>query len=277
MKKLKKLLLTTTLVVSALSLVACGNSNKEVADGVNEAIKVGVVGEKHEVWDFVQEKLDKDGFKIDIVTFTDYNQPNEALLSKDIDLNSFQHQIFLDNFNNEKNADLISIGDTILAPIGLYSNKIKDVSEIKENDKIAIPDDVTNGARSLKLLETAGFLKVKDVDFPTVKDIEENRLNLEIIPMDASQTARSLDDVTVSIINDGVAIDAGYIPTEDSIYLEPVDKNSKPYINIIVSRQEDKDNEALKKVVEAYQAEDTKEIIKESTKGSGIPAWDIEL
>ena len=95
--------------------------------------------------------------------------------------------------------------------------------------------------------------------------------------MDASQTARSLDDVTVSIINDGVAIDAGYIPTEDSIYLEPVDKNSKPYINIIVSRQEDKDNEALKKVVEAYQAEDTKEIIKESTKGSGIPAWDIEL
>lgn len=277
MKKLKKLLLTTTLVVSALSLVACGNSNKGVADGVNEPIKIGVVGEKHEVWDFVQEKLDKDGFKIDIVTFTDYNQPNEALLSKDIDLNSFQHQIFLDNFNNEKKSDLISIGDTVLAPLGLYSEKIKDVSEIKENDKIAIPDDVTNGARSLKLLETAGLIKVKDVDFPTVKDIEENRLNIEIIEMDASQTVRSLDDVTVAIVNDGVALDAGYIPVEDSIFLEPVDKNSKPYINIIVSRQEDKDNEALKKVVEAYQSEDTKEVIKETTKGSRVPAWDIEL
>lgn len=275
MKKIKKLSIILTLVIGIFSLVACGN--KEKVSDENNAVKIGVVGEKQEVWDYVADKLEKENIKIELVKFTDYNQPNEALLSKDIDLNSFQHQIFLDNFNKDKNSDLIAIANTQLAPLGIYSNKIKNISEIKDGDKIAIPDDVTNSGRSLVLLQTAGLIKVKDVDFPTLKDITQNKKNLEIILMDASQTARSLDDVKASIINNGVATDAGFIPTEDAVFLEPVDENSKPYINIIVSRKEDKDNETYKKIVEIYQQEDTKKIIKESSKGSSIPAWDIEL
>lgn len=278
MKRLKKLALVLTLGIAALSLVACGNNKKEAADGKNAPVKIGVVGTKHEEWDAVKDKLAKDGTNIELVEFTDYNEPNEALLAGDIDLNSFQHQVFLDNFNKEKNAELTAIGNTQLAPLGIYSKNIKDVKELKENDKVSIPDDVTNQGRSLRLLQTAGLIKVKDgVDFPTPKDVTENKLNLEIIPMDASQTARSLDDVAVALINNGVATDAGYIPTKDAIFLESVDKNSKPYINIIVARPEDKDNETFKKIVKTYQSDDTKKIIEETSKGSSIPAWDIEL
>lgn len=276
MKNFKKLALALTLVVSTFSLVACGNKEK-ASTKKDDPIKIGVVGEKNDEWNFVIDKLKKDGINVELVNFTDYNQPNDALLSGDIDLNSFQHQIFLDNFNKEKGSNLVAIGNTQLAPIGIYSNKIKSIEEIEDGAKVAIPDDVTNGGRSLTLLQTAGLIKVKDVDFPEVKDITENKKNLDIIPMDASQTARSLEDVTVSIINNGVATDAGFIPTEDAVFLEPVDENSKPYINIIVSREEDKDNETYKKIVETYQQDDTKKIIEESSKGSSIPAWDIKL
>lgn len=278
MKKFKKIALVLALGTLTLSIAACGKSDKkEVADGVNRPIKVGLVGTKHEEWDAIKDKLGKEGTQIELVEFTDYNQPNEALLAGDVDLNAFQHQIFLDNFNKEKNSNLVSIGDTQLAPLGIYSKKIKDVKELKEGDKITIPNDVTNGARAIKLLQTAGLIKAKDVEFPTDKDIVENKLNLEIIPVDASQTARSLDDVAAAAINNNVATDAGYIPTKDAIFLEPVDKNSKPYINIIVARPDEKDNEAFKKIVKAYQTDDTKKIIEKTTKGSSIPAWDIQL
>ena len=276
MKKFKKIALVLALGTLTLAIAACGKSDKkEVADGVNRPIKVGLVGTKHEEWDAIKDKLGKEGTQIELVEFTDYNQPNEALLAGDVDLNAFQHQIFLDNFNKEKNSNLVSIGDTQLAPLGIYSKKIKDVKELKVGDKI--PNDVTNGARAIKLLQTAGLIKAKDVEFPTDKDIVENKLNLEIIPVDASQTARSLDDVAAAAINNNVATDAGYIPTKDAIFLEPVDKNSKPYINIIVARPDEKDNEAFKKIVKAYQTDDTKKIIEKTTKGSSIPAWDIQL
>lgn len=271
MKKFKKLATALLLSVCALSLVACGNKKDD------SSIKLGVVGEKQEVWDYVVEKLKKEDINVELVKFTDYNQPNDALISGDIDLNSFQHQVFLDKFNEDRKSDLVAIGDTELAPLGIYSSKIKSVDEIKDKDRIAIPNDLTNEARALVLLQTAGLIKVKDVDFPTLKDVEENPKNLEIIEMDASQTARSLDDVSASLINNGVATDAGFIPTKDSIFLEPVDQNSKPYINIIVSRKEDKDNEVYKKIVKAYQSEDTKKVIEETSKGSSIPAWDIQL
>lgn len=196
-------------------------------------------------------------------------------MSGDLQLNSFQHQRFLDNFNKEKGSNIVSIGDTVLAPLGLYSSKIKDVSEIKNGDRIAIPDDISNGSRALILLQTAGLIKVNGQagDDLTKDDITENPLNLEIIALDASQTARSLDDVTAAAINNGMAIDAGYIPTKDAFFLEPVDDNSKPYINIIATKEENKDNEVLKKIAQAYQTDETAKAIDETTKGSSIPAW----
>ena len=277
MKKLFKLL---TIVLTISLLAACtGEKNTaglpENLGTKDNPVKTGVVGEDTEVWDEVITRLQEQDIYAELVTFTDYNQPNEALLSGDLQLNSFQHQRFLDNFNKEKGSNIVSIGDTVLAPLGLYSSKIKDVSEIKNGDRIAIPDDVSNGSRALILLQTAGLIKVNGQagDDLTKDDITENPLNLEIIALDASQTARSLDDVTAAAINNGMAIDAGYIPTKDAFFLEPVDDNSKPYINIIATKEENKDNEVLKKIVQAYQTDETAKAIDETTKGSSIPAW----
>lgn len=277
MKKLFKLL---TIVLTISLLAACTGEKKTAGLPENlgtkdNPVKIGVVGEDTQVWDEVITRLQEQDIYAELVTFTDYNQPNEALLSGDLQLNSFQHQRFLDNFNKEKGSNIVSIGDTVLAPLGLYSSKIKDVSEIKNGDRIAIPDDVSNGSRALILLQTAGLIKVNGQagDDLTKDDITENPLNLEIIALDASQTARSLDDVTAAAINNGMAIDAGYIPTKDAFFLEPVDDNSKPYINIIATKEENKDNEVLKKIAQAYQTDETAKAIDETTKGSSIPAW----
>ena len=266
--------------VVLLVVTGCGSGNKEATSesksGKEMTVKLGVVGSDTDVWDNVQKRLKDEGINLEYVKFTDYSQPNVALDSGDIDLNSFQHQIFLDNFNQEHGTDLVSIGNTVNAPLGIYSEKIKDVKELTDGDTISIPNDVTNGGRALLLLQTAGLIKVDPAkkQSPTVSDITENKLNLKIEELDASQTPRSLQDVAAAIINSGVSVDAGYHPTKDAIFLEPVDDTSKPYVNIIVARKEDEDNETYQKIVDAYQTEDTKKVIEETSKGSSIPAWD---
>ena len=278
MKKVYSLgLAAVALLVLATGCGKGTESSKESNASKSEevTVKLGVIGADTDVWDSVQARLKEDGINIEYVKFTEYSQPNVALSSGDIELNSFQHQYFLDNFNKEYGTDLVSIGNTVNAPLGIYSDKIKDVSEIKEGDKIAIPNDVTNGGRALNLLEAAGLITINPdkKQAPTVSDITENKLNLDISELEASQTARVLQDVTVSVINSGMAVDAGFIPTEDAIYLEPVDESSRPYVNIIVARAEDKDNETYKKIVAAYQTDETIKVIEETSKGSSIPAW----
>ena len=267
----------------ALLVLATGCGQKADASKENGAqgkeevtVKLGIIGADTDVWDNVQARLKDEGINLEYVKFTEYSQPNTALASGDIDLNSFQHQFFLDNFNAEHGTDLVSIGNTVNAPLGIYSEKVKDVSEVKEGDKVAIPNDVTNGGRALNLLESAGLIKVDPAkkQAPTVSDVTENKLNIEIVELEASQTARALQDVTISVINSGMAVDAGFIPTEDAIFLEPVDEASRPYVNIIVARAEDKDNEAYQKVVAAYQNDETIKVIEETSKGSSIPAWE---
>lgn len=263
-----------------LIITGCGSgasdSSKDTSSKKNKTVKLGVVGSDTDVWDSVQKRLKDEGINLEYVKFTDYSQPNVALDSGDIDLNSFQHQYFLDNFNTEHGTDLVSIGNTVNAPLGIYSEKIKDIKELKDGDTVSIPNDVTNGGRALLLLQTAGLIKVDPAkkQAPTVSDITENKLNLKIEELDASQTPRSLQDVAAAVINSGVAVDAGYNPVKDAIYLEPVDETSKPYVNIIVARKEDENNETYAKIVEAYQTEDTKKVIEETSKGSSIPAWD---
>lgn len=268
----KKLFATIILSFGAFILGACGNA---ASGDENTTVTLGVVGEDQDVWDFVSDKLADDGINLELVKFTDYAQPNNALAEGEIDLNSFQHQIFLDSYNADSGTDLTAIGNTVIAPLGVYSQNISSIEEIKDGDSIAIPNDVTNGGRSLLLLQTAGLITVDPEagSTPTVNDITENPLNLDIRELDAAQTARALPDVAASIINSGMAVDAGFVPTEDSIFLEPVDEKSEPYINIIVAKSEDTENEVYQKIVEAYQSEDTKEIIEETSKGSSVPAW----
>ncbi len=261
------------LVAVSLLAVGCGKKTEDVKG--SEKVKLGVIGENNEVWEDVQSRLKADGIELEIVSFTDYNQPNAALADGEIQLNSFQHQIFLDNYNEEHGTDLVAIGNTVTAPLGIYSEKIKDIKELKDGAKVSIPNDVTNGGRALLLLQTAGLIKVDPAakSTPTPKDITENKLNLEISELDAAQVARSLKDVDIAIINNGLAIDAGLVPQDDAIFLEPIDDTSKPYINIIVAKKEDQDNELYQKIVKAYQTEDTKKVIEETSKGSSIPAW----
>ncbi len=280
----KKLFNLVGIGVLALGLVGCSGAKQNADKKTSEAnestsVKIGLVGANHDVWDFVKSKLEKEGIKIEFVEFSDYNQPNVALVDKEIDLNSFQHQAFLDKFNQEKKANLVSIGDTVLAPLGIFSQKYDSVDQIPDKAQIAIPVDPTNQSRALVLLQSADLIKLdaKPGQLVTNKDIKENPKNLDIITVDASQTARNLQDVAASCINNGYAVDAGFDPVKDSIFLEPVDENSKPYINIIVARPEDKDNEIYKKIVKAYQADDTKKVIEETSKGASIPAWDGDL
>lgn len=271
---MKKRMIALALCLALLvSLAACGNKES----GMEDVIKVGVVGERNEAWQDVAKRFEeKEGKKIELVVFTDYNQPNDALAAGDIDLNSFQHKKFLNNYNEEKGENLAILGDTILAPLGLYSTQINTLEEIKEKDKIAIPDDVSNLARSLFLLQSAGLIKVKGNpgDPVDLEDIIENPLELEIIPMNSNQTARSLDDVIAATINNDMSQDAGLSVKEDTIFVEKADEDSAPYINVIAVREEDKDNALYQKLLtEYYQTEETAKVIEEAYQGGQIPAW----
>lgn len=244
------------------------------SDPIN--IKIGVVGEFNEVLEEVIKRYEEGtGNTAELVKFADYNQPNEALASGDIDLNAFQHHKFLNEFNADRGSDLVVIGDTMLAPIALYSNKVKSLEELPEGAKIALPNDPSNGSRALFLLQDAGLIKVEGEpgDIIGLENITENSKNLELIEMDASETARSLDDVDCAIVNDTFALDSG-LDKDTSIYTEdPKSDSVKQYINIIAARKEDENNENYKEFVKYYQTEETKQDFETYTKGSWIPAW----
>jgi D-methionine transport system substrate-binding protein len=239
-------------------------------------VKVGIVGEHNEQWEYIVTMLAKEGITIQLVKFGDYIMPNQALADGDIDLNAFQHYAFLNNQIKDKGYKLSPIGDTIIAPLGLYSVKIKSLGELKNGDKIAIPNDPTNGGRSLKVLETAGLIKVdpKAGYVPEVADITENRLNIQFIQVEAAQTAGLLPDVAAAIINGSHATDHGLVPTRDAIYLETQGTGSdNPYVNIIAARTADKDNPVYKKIVDAYHSAEVKKIIETVFNGIYVPAW----
>ena len=281
----KKTLLATLTLSASLFLAACGSAASDSSSSdsstaeANEPVKVtlGVVGEVNEPWDYVIEELkEKENIKVELVKFTDYTTPNNALAEGEIDLSSFQTEIFMDNYNKDHGTELTTIGYTVMAPLGLYSDKITSINELKDGDTIAIPNDVSNEGRALILLQTAGLIKLDPEAglVPTTEDVVENRLNLQFQTLESNQTARALQDVTASVINSGMAVDAGFIPSEDAIFLEPVTEDSKPYYNVIAALAEDVDNETFQTIVEYYQSEGTAKVIEESSKGSQFPVWD---
>ena len=279
-----KTFLAAMTLSASLFLAACGNaasdsaSDSSTADAT-EPVKVtlGVVGEVNEPWDYVIEELkEKENIEVELVKFTDYTTPNNALAEGEIDLSSFQTEIFMDNYNRDHGTELTTIGYTVMAPLGLYSEKITSINELKDGDTIAIPNDVSNEGRALILLQTAGLIKLDTAAglVPTTEDVVENRLNLQFQTLESNQTARALQDVTASVINSGMAVDAGFIPSEDAIFLEPVTEDSKPYYNVIAALAEDINNEVFQTIVAYYQSEGTAKVIEESSKGSQFPVWD---
>jgi len=251
-------------------------TSSETDKGEEVVIKLGVVGENNEQWDPVIEKLAEDNIKLELIKFADYSLPNRALNDGEIDLNAFQHYAYLNKDVESNGYKIEAIGDTLVAPLGVFSNKIKDLSELKDGDTIAIPNDATNGGRALKVLEAAGVIKVDPAAgyTPTLNDITENPKNIKFEEVEAANTASLLPDVAAALINGGHAIDNGLNPKTDSIYLEKVEGGSEnPYINVIVARTEDKDNENYKKVVEYFRTPEVAQKIEEVYKGAYLPTW----
>ena len=285
MKKVLSLLITGILSVG---LIGCGssaaNSNdtavsdkkEEAAPGEVTTLKVGVNGTDFRLWDSLNERLKDKNIKLEPVSFADYIKPNQALADKEIDLNAFQTEVYFEQFKKDHNLDLTSIGYTFIAPMGIYSNKIKSLDEVQDGATVAIPNDATNGGRALNLLESAGLIKLdgKDKVTPNEKNIVENSKNLKFVSMESVQIPRSLDDVDFAAINTGAATDAGLNPKTDSIYLEDANgENAKQYYNIIAVRTEDKDKEVFKTLMEAYHQEETKKVLDEIYKGGAVPVF----
>ncbi|MUV37613.1 D-methionine-binding lipoprotein MetQ [Lentibacillus sp. JNUCC-1] len=272
LSNLKRVLLLA-LAVLTLSVTAACSSDTAAKDGDTVKVKVGVNGTDGAQWPILKEKAAKEGIDIELIEFADYTLPNNALAQGDIDMNAFQHIAFLGQFVKESGEEIVPIGSTMLAPMGIYSEKISDVSEIKEGDKISLPDDPSNQARALRLLESAGLITLTDDFglFGTPSEIVENPLNLDIIPMQAQQTPRSMPDVAAAVINNGVAGQAGFSPAEDPIFKEEAsDESIHPYVNILAVSGEDKDNETYKRIAELYQEEAIAEAIKEDTNGGSF-------
>lgn len=263
---------------------SAGTTTADSAGGSAEKtiVKVGVVGEYNAQWDTINELLADEGIEVELVKFTDYAAPNRALDDGEIDLNAFQHKAYLANDIAQKGYDIVDIGDTIIAPLSIFNNKdkISSVEDIKDGDVIAIPSDLTNGGRALKLLEAAGLIECDpEKGFtPTKADIINYNVKIEIKEAESATLFNILPDCAAAIINGGNAFTAGLDPTSDAIFQENVDPETNEavpqLINVIVARTADKDNETYKKVVDAYHTPEVEQTIKEAYKGAFICAWE---
>ena len=258
------------LLAAALTLVAVA-ANAAPAD--DKPLKIGVTAGPHaQIFEVVKKIAEKDGLKIQVVEFSDYVQPNAALAAGDLDANSYQHQPYLDNTVKDRGYKLVSIGQTIIFPMGIYSKKVKSLDELKSGARVALPNDPTNGGRALLLLQAKGLIKLKPEAGlkATPLDVIDNPKKLKLLELDAAQLARALDEVDAAAVNTNYAIPAGLVPNRDAIAIESL---KSPYANVIVVRAADKDNAAFKKLLKAYQNDEVKAFIKKQFQDSVSPAW----
>ena len=273
--KLKKYMMPLALAsMLVLSLAGCGNQGgSQSAAKPDKEIKIGATAGPHaEVVEAVAKEAEKQGIKIKVVEFSDYITPDKALADGDVDLVSYQHKPFLDNFNKQNGTDLTAIGNTILMRMGVYSNKVKSVDQLQDGAVVAIPNDPTNGGRGLALLQRAGVIKLKDgVGFKaTPADVAENPKHLQFKEIEAAQLPRSLDDVDAAVITMNYVMSAGLNVKEQGIYLEP--KDEPLAVMILAARSKDKDNATYKKIAELFHSDGVKQFIDEKYKGTIVPA-----
>ena len=276
MKSLKKAGIVTLGLIMALSVSGCGKTEEKNQE-VTEVVRVGVVGEANEMWNPVMDELAKEGILVELISFSDYATPNAALNGGEVDLNAFQHYAYLNSEIENNGYQITSIGDTYISAMNIYSDRYEDISQVKEGDKIAIPNDATNGGRALKVLEGAGLLEIKPEagDNPEVSDITSNPLNLELVEVDAANVYSLLPDVAAGVINCNYALDSGLNPKEDAIFADSLEVyESDSYVNLIAARTEDADKEVYKKVVKAYQSEAVKAVYEDTFQGAYLPAWE---
>lgn len=265
---MKKLLLISLVAILALTFAACSQDSSD-----DNVIRIGVSPEPHgKIVELIKDNLEEEGISLEIITFTDYVTPNTALEDGDLDANFFQHEPYLNNFNEENGTNLVSIGGVHVEPMGLYSSKYDSIDQLEDGAEIAIPNDGTNGGRALLLLQEAGIIKLDEKAgiLATENDIIENPKNLTFRPLEAAQLPRVLDEVDGAIINGNYALEAGLVPTKDAILLEG---KESPYANIVAVRAGEENEEKFKKLMEALQSNEVKQFIEENYEGGVVPAF----
>lgn len=279
---MKKLFLLLSAIVFTLALSGCGDSGKPAASsdsaapaaGAKTTLKVGATPVPHaEILEIVKPLLAKQNIDLQIVEFSDYVQPNLALNDKELDANFFQHEPYLDNFISEhKELKLKNAGGVHIEPMGIYSKKIKELTALPDGASIAIPNDPTNGGRSLLLLEKAGLLKLREGAGvkATVQDIADNPKNLKFQEVEAAQVPRTLDDVDAAVINTNFAMQVNLVPTKDALFME--DKTS-PYVNIVAVREGDEKRPEIEALMKALTSKEVKDFIDSKYKGAIVPAF----
>lgn len=261
---MKKIL--TLCLALALTLTACGSGSSD-----DKTIKVGASIVPHaEILNEVKDDLKEKGYDLEVVEFTDYVQPNLSLDSGELDANYFQHIPYLDSFNAEHKLELVSVAKIHYEPFGIYKGAKSSLEELTDGDKISVPNDTTNEARALALLEAQGLIKIREGAGlnATKEDIVENPKNLEIVELDAAQLAKSIQDVAFSVINGNYALQEG-LSADDVISFESKDSvGADTFANIIAVKKGNENNEKIKALIEALQSEKVKEFIQEKYNGA---------
>ena len=245
------------------------------ADAEKGTIKVAASATPHaEILEEAKPILEKEGWDLEVTVFDDYVQPNLVVESGDFDANYFQHIPYLDNFNEEQGTHLVNAGGIHYEPFGIYPGTKKTLDDLEDGDTIAVPNDTTNEARALLLLQDNGVITLKDGAGleATVKDIEENPKNIQIEELEAAQVSRVKDEVAFVVLNGNYALQAGYSVYKDSIAHETSDSEAaKTYVNIIAVKEGNEDNEAVKALVDVLKSDEIKDYINETYDGAVVP------
>ena len=265
-------------LLAAVSLAARGprdEGSSDRSESGRTTVKLGVVGSIYEeLWTPAKEALAKDGIDLAFVQFSDYVTPNNALANGEIDLNAFQHRIYLQNEIDSYGYGIQNIGNTFIIPLNLYSQKVSSVSELKDGDTVAIPDDPTNGGRALKVLEAAGLIELDPAAAfnPTTADITAYKTGIKIVELKANVIPSALADVSAAVVNGNYALDFG-LKTEEAIYKDTV-LDEEEYWCLVAARNADMENadkaQLYNKVVAAFQSPETEKVLNEKFGGSSI-------
>ena len=263
------------------TLTACGGSNGDAqsADGgaadADKTITVGASPTPHaEILNAAKDVLAEQGWTLEVVEFTDYVQPNTALVDGDLDANYFQHVPYLNNFNQKNGADLVSAIEMHYEPFGIYPGTKSDLSELEEGDEIAVPNDTTNEARALLLLQDNGIITLEEGVglMATKNDIVDNPYGIEILELEAAQVPRVAEEVAFAVMNGNYALNAGFSVANDSIAYEAADSEAaKTYVNVIAVKEGNEDSEAIRALVEVLKSQEIQDFINETYDGAVIP------
>lgn len=269
-----KLIAALAAVPLLVGLAACASpASGDGGDAANDVVKIGVVGAGDPQWAAFEAAAADEGITIEVVDFADYAQPNPATTEGELDLNQFQHIVYLADYNVSAGEDLTPIGSTAIYPLGLYSTKYDSVKDIAEGDTVAVPNDASNQARALLVLQSAGLVELKSggTIFSDLADIDEAKSKVKVTALEASLTPTSLPDLAAAVINNDFVEDAG-LTFEDAIAKDdPSDPNALPYVNIFATRADDAENETYLRLVEIFQTDpEVQEGLLESSGGTGV-------